>query len=60
MQVSSSDEDRVATWRQLAPEWQDTWLRWDAQQSERKDEGQAGVGEAERLAFIRSLVAKVC
>lgn len=59
-QVLSGDDERVATWRQLAPNWQDLWLRWDGQRGERKDEGQAGVDEAERLAFVRSLVAQVC
>jgi hypothetical protein len=57
--VLSDDDERVATWRQLAPDWQDLWLRWDGQRGERKDKGQAGVDEAERLAFVRFLVAQV-
>lgn len=56
----SGDDERVATWRQLAPNWRDLWLHWDGQQGERKGEGQARVDEAERLAFVRSLVAQVC
>ena len=57
-QVLSSDEERVATWRQLAQSWQDTWLQWDSQQDSGKSKSQAEVDEEQRMAFVRSLVAQ--
>ena len=57
-QVVSSDEDRVATWRQLAQSWQDTWLRWDSQRDRGESKSQAEVDEEQRMAFVRSLVAQ--
>ena len=57
-QVLSSDEERVAIWRQLAQSWQDTWLRWDSQRDRGESKSQAEMDEEERMAFVKSLVAQ--
>ncbi|CAK0787622.1 hypothetical protein CVIRNUC_010844 [Coccomyxa viridis] len=56
--VLSSDEERVATWRQLAQSWQDTWLCWDSQRDSGKTKSQAEVDDEQRMAFVRSLVTQ--
>ena len=48
----------MATWRQLAQSWQDTWLRWDSQRDSGKTKSQAEVDEEQRMAFVRSLVTQ--
>ena len=57
-QVLTGDEERVATWRQLAQSWQDMWLKWDSGQETRRADAQADVGDEERMAFVSSLLAQ--
>ena len=57
-QVLTGDEERVATWRQLAQSWQDMLLKWDSEQDSRKADVQADVGEEARMAFVNSLLAQ--
>ena len=58
VQVLTGNDERVATWRQLAQSWQDMWLKWDSEQDSRKAEAQADVGDEERMAFVNSLLAQ--
>lgn len=57
-QVLTGDEERVATWRQLAQSWQDVWLKWDSEQEARKADAPADVSEEARMAFVNSLLAQ--
>ena len=58
-QVLTGNDERVATWRQLAQSWQDMWLKWDSEQGSRKADAQADVGDEKRMAFVNSLLAQV-
>ncbi len=58
LQVLTGNDERVATWRQLAQSWQDMWLKWDSEQDSRKADAQADVGDEERMAFVNSLLAQ--
>lgn len=58
-QVLQGDEERVAAWRQLERQYQDMWLKWEAQEGETKEESQDQTNDEERLAFINSLISQV-
>ncbi|BDA49474.1 Putative ATP-dependent RNA helicase DHX57 at C-terminar half [Coccomyxa sp. Obi] len=56
--VLQGDEERVAAWRQLERQYQDMWLKWEAQEGEAKQETQDQANEEERQAFINSLISQ--
>ena len=58
-QVLQGDEERVAAWRQLERQYQDMWLKWEAQEGEARQETPDQANEEERQAFINSLISQV-
>jgi len=54
------DEEKVAAWRQLEQQYQDMWLRWEAQEADSaRQDSQAQADDEERQAFINSLLSQV-
>lgn len=58
-QVLQGDEERVAAWRQLERQYQDIWLKWEAQEGEARQETEDATNKEERQAFINSLISQV-
>ncbi len=58
-QVLQGDEERVAAWRQLERQYQDIWLKWEAQEGEARQETEDAANKEERQAFINSLISQV-
>ncbi|CAL8464644.1 g4179 [Coccomyxa elongata] len=56
--VLQGDEERVAAWRQLERQYQDMWLKWEAQEGEARQETKDQANEEERQAFINSLISQ--
>lgn len=50
----------MAAWRQLEQQYQDMWLRWEAQEADSaRQDSQAEADDEERQAFINSLLSQV-
>lgn len=58
-QVLQGDEERVAAWRQLDRQYQEVWLKWEAQEGEVREGSKEEADEQERQAFINSLISQV-
>lgn len=58
-QVLQGDEERVAAWRQLDRQYQEVWLKWEAQEGEVRQGSKEEADEQERQAFINSLISQV-
>ena len=49
----------MAAWRQLEQQYQELWLKWEAQEGEVRQGAQQQADEQERQAFINSLISQV-